>query len=402
MGRVVVSIIALIILGTIVVGRVEAQTTDIDTEVPDAEYNFGQQITFHLKATAPTTITKANLFLSVEGQSDTTAVPVPIDPGSEIAVDFQYNTAGHELPPFAVINYWWQVHDQSGAQHSTEKKLLYYSDNRFGWQSVAGKPQGISLEVYWVQGDVVFGQSALNVAVQALNKIYQQLQEPVPGVIRIFIYPSEGELRNTLNLTGYEWAGGQARPDLGVILIGIPDGPGALGEMERLIPHELTHLLVYQATRRIPDHVPPWLNEGLATLNEFRPDANRQALLEQALAEDGLFPLQVLCAPFPTDENAARLAYAQSESLVSYLQEEYGRPVVRELLAAYVDDPRCEAGVAQVLDKDLEGLDATWRAYLASQVQSTGSKGESPWLALWLLTALLALPLLGVLRSKRK
>jgi hypothetical protein len=173
--------------------------------------------------------------------------------------------------------------------------------------------------------------------------------------------------------------------------------------MERLIPHELTHLLVYQATRRIPDQVPPWLNEGLATLNEFRRDPRRQALLEQAMAEDRLFPLQqVLCAPFPTDENAARLAYARSESLVRYLQEEYGRPVIRELLAAYVDDPSCEAVVTRVLDKDLKGLDAAWRAYVASQMQISGSRGESPWLALWLLTALLALPLLGVLRSKRK
>jgi hypothetical protein len=173
--------------------------------------------------------------------------------------------------------------------------------------------------------------------------------------------------------------------------------------MERLIPHELTHLLVYQATGRTSGRVPTWLDEGLALLNERRPDPNRQALVEQAVSQDRLFPLEALCAPFPADENAARLAYAQSASVVNYLREEYGSQVIRDLLAAYADDVSCEAGVSRVLHKSLDGLDSAWRARLTRQGQIVTALSDSaPWLALWLLTILLALPLVGAWRSGRQ
>ncbi len=401
MIRVVAALVALVVVGAAVVSPAEAQT-EIDVEVPTANYSFGQHITFRLKATAPTTITEVNLFFRVAGQSDTVAVPIPIDPGTEVVVEFPYSTAGQGLLPFATITYWWDVRGENGEQWKSEERLLYYADNRYEWRSVADQRKGISLEVYWIQGDVVFGQTALNVAVQALDELNRELHTPVPGVIRIFVYPSEEDLRSALNLAGYEWAGGQARPELGVIVIGVPDGPGARGELERLVPHELTHLLVYQATGGILEQAPPWLDEGLASLNERRPDPNRQALVEKALAEDNLFPLEALCAPFPTQENAARLAYAQSASIVHYLREEYGSKTIRDLLAAYADNASCEAGVTWVLGKSLEGLDSAWRAYLTSQGQVANALSDSaPWLALWLLTALLALPLLGVLRSRK-
>jgi hypothetical protein len=383
----------------IVVSPAVAQA-EVEFEFPDADYSFGQYITFRLNANSLVTISEVNLFLRVAGQSGTIAVPVSFQPGTRVAVEFPYSMVGGEIPPFSTITYWWEVRDESGRKHDTEKKLLYYADNRNAWRSVEDGQKGISLEVFWVQGDVVFGQTALNVAVGALDEIFQELLAPVPGVIRVFVYPSEDDLRSALSLAGYDWAGGQARPDLGVVLVGIPVGPGARGEMERLIPHELTHLLVYEASGRALGQVPPWLNEGLATLNERRPDSDRDTLLAEALAEDRLLPLEALCAPFPADEESARLAYAQSASVVRYLREEYGNQTVRELLAAYAEGLGCEEGVNRVLGLGLEGLDTAWRAQVTSQEPVAVALTDSaPWLALWLLTALLALPLLGVLRG---
>jgi hypothetical protein len=378
---------------------VEAQTGKV-AEVSNADYSFGEHVTFHLTATAPVTITEVNLLLRVAGQSDTLVFPVSFDPGPQVAIDFPYNVATGQIPPFATVSYRWEIRDLDGEQRETEEMLLYYADNRYKWRSAADDQKGISLELYWLEGDVVFGRDALNAAVNALDEIYQELRAPVPGVIRIFVYPSEDELRSALDLTGYEWAGGQARPDLGVVLVGVPDGPGAQGEVERLIRHELTHLLVYEASGRARGRVPPWLDEGLATLKGRRADPNRDALLEQALAEDRLLPLVALCAPFSTDEDAARLAYAQSANLVHYIGEEYGSQAIRDLLAVYADGASCEAGVNQVLGKDLEGLDSAWRAYETRQEPvAVALNDSSPWLLLWLLTAVLALPLLGVIRG---
>ncbi len=391
---------AVLITAIILVSPVSAQT-GVVVQVPDAEYSFGQHITFFLKATSEATITQVNLFFRVQGETDATVVPsVPFDPGVEVSIEYAYSLVEHNVPPFAPITFWWEVHDEAGGYARSEDRLLYYADNRYEWQHIREKRQDVNWGVYWVKGDASFGQAALDVAAASLDEINRELRTPVPGDIQIYIYPTEEDLRSALNLSGYDWAGGQARPELGAILVGISDDAVAKGEMERLIPHELTHLLIYEKIGRTLGRVPPWLDEGLASLNERRPDPDRKVLVEQALNQDRLIPLKVLCAPFPMDENAARLAYAQSASVVGYLREEYGSQVIRDLLAAYADDISCDAGVSRVLGKDLHALDSSWRADLSHQGQAvTVLKNSKVWLALWLLTILLALPLVGVLRK---
>ncbi len=402
MSRAIIISVALIILVTIAVNPAQAQT-QIVAEVPAADYSFGQHITFHLRANAPAAIAQVNLLFEIQGQPGTIVVPVPFESAPEVRIDYAHSLVGLNIPPFATVTYWWEIRDETGGQQITAKDLLYYADNRYEWQNRRDEHKGITWEAFWVQGDVVFGQTALNVAIAALDEIFRELKAPVPGFMRIFVYPSEEDLQGALNLAGYDWAGGQARPELGAILVGIPDGPAALSEMERLIPHELTHLLVYQAMGQSSGRAPTWLDEGLAVLNERRPDPGRQALVEQAVSQDHLFPLQALCAPFPANEAAARLAYAQSASVVNYIREEYGSQAIRDLLAAYADDVSCEAGVSRVLRKSLDGLDAAWRARLTRQGQLVAALSDSAiWLALWLLTVLLALPLVGVWRSGRK
>lgn len=377
--------------------------TEIDTKISSANYSFGEHITFHLDAASPdANITEVSLFFRIQGHPDTVVVTVPVKPASSVSVKHLYESVGQNVPPFSMVTYWWEIVDENGERQLTDEQWLYYADDRYAWRPVRDQRGGTSWEVFYAQGDAAFGQMALDTALKAHDDIVQQLGAAVPGIIRIFVYPSEDELRSALSLAGYDWAGGQARPELGVILVGIPDGPAALGEMERVIPHELTHLLVYEATGRTLERVPPWLDEGLASVNERRYDPNRQALVEQALAEDRLFPLEALCAPFPTDATAARLAYAQSASVVEYLREQYGNQVIRDLLAAYVDAASCEAGVARALGGDLDDLDAAWRAYLKEKGWVSRAPNEGAiWLVLWLMTALLALPFLGVWRKRR-
>jgi len=378
--------------------------SEIVVHASEAYFSFGQHITFHLQAESPAMIIEINLFLRIQGQSATIPVPISFEPSQQVSIDHVYSLAGQSIPPFAFVTYWWELGDGNGEKQRSLENLLYYADNRYDWRGpVQDQRQGITWEVYWVDGDILFGQTALNTGIEALDEIYRDLQAPAPGVIRIYIYPSEEDLRSALYLGGYDWAGGQARPELGVVLVGIPNDMMATGEMQRLIPHELTHLLVYQAAGRTLDRVPPWLDEGLASLHELRPDPNRQALVDQALAAGHLIPLKALCAPFPLDEAAARLAYAQSAGVVHYVREKYGSQAIRDLLAVYADHAGCEAGVSRALGVTLDGLDSAWRASLTGQGQVSVALNDSAvWLALWLLTALLALPLVGAWRSSRQ
>ncbi len=402
MNKTTAIIIITLLLATTMTVRPARAQADVNVLLSEADYSFGQHITFHLQATSASSITQVNLFFRVQGQSDALAVPLPIEPGPTVVLDYVHSPVGQNISPFASLTYWWEIYDQAGARVRSEDKLLYYADNRYQWQFTEDERKDVHWGVYWVQGDVVFGRTALNVAIESLDEIQRELKTPVPGDIRIYIYPSEDDLLSALSLSGYDWAGGQARPELNAILVGIPNTLSAPGEMERLIPHELSHLLVYQATGQKLGLAPPWLDEGLASLYERRPDPNRQDLLQQALDQGLLFSLETLCAPFPADEGAARLAYAQSASVVGYLRDQYGSQAIHDLLLAYADNASCDAGVTRVLGKNLKGLDTAWRAHLSQRGQVFVTLQQNyVWLALWALVTLLAWPFVGVWRGKR-
>jgi hypothetical protein len=171
--------------------------------------------------------------------------------------------------------------------------------------------------------------------------------------------------------------------------------------MKRYIPHEITHLLVYQAvTPAGYGYVPEWLNEGLATANEQLPTPEFATTLEEARVTGQLLSLEDLCVPFPPD--ATYLAYAQSGSVVQFIREQYGAEKIRALLAAYANGAGCESGVRDTLNVSLSGLDTAWRASLEPQ---------APWRVwveqvivfggVWLLSLLVALPMIGGLGRER-
>jgi hypothetical protein len=94
------------------------------------------------------------------------------------------------------------------------------------------------------------------------------------------------------------------------------------------------------------------------------------------------------------------LAYAESQSLVTYLHKAYGWSAVRGLLEGYGDGLDCVAGPKRVLGMDAAALERSWRAWLEegtlpeSDAQQTLTLGRivvrdvAPWLFLLLFVSL--------------
>ena len=78
MKRCGATIAALLIAAIGFAGPVWAQT-QIEGQVPAADYAFGQHITFHLQVDSPNKIVKANLLFTIQGQNDVTVVPIVPD-----------------------------------------------------------------------------------------------------------------------------------------------------------------------------------------------------------------------------------------------------------------------------------------------------------------------------------
>jgi hypothetical protein len=374
-----------------------------------ATYSFAKQVTFTLEATVTAQVTRVYLFFGAKGGQRTESFETPFQQeGDALSITYLHDLRSSPLPPFDTVTFWWKI-EYGDASHTTEKESFEYIDDRFAWEQLGDEESHVT--VHWIkeQGDPKFGQTALDIARGSLTDINAELRAPLPESITVYIYDTQENLNGAMVLAGREWASGQAHPNLGVVVVAIPPNDRYVSLMERYIPHEITHLLVYRAvTPEGYEYVPEWLDEGLATANEQLPTPEHALMVEEARAQEQLIPLQDLCVPFPPDSRTALLAYAQSGSVVKYVRQRYGAQGIRDLLAAYANGASCTSGVEEALGVSLSALEADWRAGLEPLPQPTPQTSLPAWLkqvgplvGLWLLGLLVAIPMIGGTRRHK-
>jgi hypothetical protein len=295
---------------------------------------------------------------------------------------------------FSTLTYWWEIVDQAGQTLRSDPRTLAYIDNRFTWMDLTQGP----VRVHWYQGDSGLGQSAATIANEALPKLQQQLGVEATGPIDVYIYASVEELQSAVELAGRSWLGGQARPELGVVMIATPPDAESTLRLRRDLPHELTHLMVFIAAKAGYRSVPRWLDEGLASVNEAEPNALQAVALQEALAKNQAPSLETLCGSFPNDASAALVAYAESRVVVQQIIDSYGLTGIQALMAVYRDGASCAAGVERGLNTTLSGLEFKVRASAPGGVAAM-AQNSGPWLLIWIA---IAIPFFALLLMRKR
>jgi hypothetical protein len=388
-------------LATSLLLPIPASASGISVTRSSVEHSFAQHVTFTLEATSDAEISQVYLFFRATHDEETEQEKLALEnPSLEISLSYTHDVQRYPLPPFADIIFWWQIEDTAGNQLKTAPQQFRYTDNRFHWEQL----HDAEIAVHWVadQGDPAFAQTALDIAQVSVKEVQPQLHAPIPNPLDIFIYDSEHNLEAAMVLTGRDWVGGQARPELGVVVIAVPPEQGYSSRMKRYLPHEITHLLIHElVTPEGYRHVPNWLNEGLATINEQLPTPEYALALEEARERGQLLPLKELCVPFSPDPRTAILSYAQSASVVRYIRETYGAEGIRRLLSAYADGASCTSGVEEALDVSFNKLENNWRISLEPEARWRALMDQvGVWVGLWLLSLVLVVPMIGGIRRQ--
>lgn len=328
----------------------------------EAWLNFPRSIQFTLKVHSDAPIEQVELIYRTNGRSClSTSARKEIEIKSATTVNAKWIwdllNSGN-LPPGAVVTWQWQIRDAAGNTLLTPEQRLEVVDDYYDWHTLKS---GV-VTVSWSEGDWTFGQLVLNTAVDSLARLVKETGIPRPEAVRMLIYPSSQDLRESaVGLPS--WAGGVAFPDYGTVMIGVaPDDKEYVAEV---VPHELAHMVVDQRISNcVGNDLPTWLSEGLAVFAEGPTSVKDKEVVKSALERKDVPALETLTAGFSGHSNEANLSYAQSGVVVTYLVDTYGPKKLDELLEKVKQGVHANTALSAVYGLDTNGVDRAWRASL--------------------------------------
>jgi hypothetical protein len=378
----------------------EAGITVIDSDV---DVNFPSQATFTLEAESYVDIVDVRLYYQVDKMNYAEVVSegwADFTPATKIEANWVWDMTNASLPPGAEVTYWWMIEDAAGSEFETSPEIMHFDDGRYLWQSLTSTvPQGGELTLFWYEGSASFARELMDACEEGLARLVQDIGAYPERPIKIYIYASTSDLQGAM-IFPQEWTGGVAFTAFSTIAIGIP-----LAELDwgkRALVHELTHLIVHQATFSPYGQLPLWLDEGLAMYNEGELDPDFRSSLEEAISKNELISVRSLCSPFSAYSEKARLSYAQSYSLVEYLLDNYGQDKMLDLLAILKQGSTYDEALTEVYGFDIDGLDALWRATLTNPMVLAQRAGLHPALIVVLAALGTGLSLWGALALRKR
>jgi hypothetical protein len=377
MRRSILLLTLIVIFASASITRAQAAVTF--SEIPVA-FIFGESITLKAGVQTSAAIDKAQIIFQPAGSPNSFIDRAEVS-GDQLA--FTYNVPPGALRPFASIRYRFTV--ESGGQTIESPEYAFaYVDNRYSWQTL----EDSTIRVHWYLGDLAFGQKAFDTAHIALQSISRIIPISPQEAANIYIYASGADLQSALNIGGQSGVIGHTAPDLGVVMLTIAPGAEQNLEMEKQIPHEMGHLLLYQDAqiREKYTNLPVWLREGIATIAEINPNPDAAYALSLAAQNNTLIAMQDLCAAFPPDASGAFLAYAEARSFTQYLIDQYGNSGLQALIAQYSNGVNCEQGALNALGATLSKIENHWRAEkLGENVVANALTNLAPFILLMLI-----------------
>jgi hypothetical protein len=401
MSRRLLTILSIVLLTcSFTRGIAYAQVESLHSNV---EYTFGELVFFKAYVQSNTPVEIAVLFYQAENDTRTNvglAEVHTLGDGS-YALGYVHHMSDYSLRPFSTIRFHWELTLEDGTTYESPPEQFNYLDNRFSWKTLQKAiPQDKELVVHWYKGDLQFAQNILDVADAGRERIQDLLLVTMPSKLDIYVYADAETMQAALDPGSANWVAGHADPDLGVILVTLPEGPEQQLLVNQRIPHELMHILLYQFNPVGYPNLPTWLNEGLASNAELDPNPDYRILLQDAAKKNELIALTKLCGTFPREAYGALLSYAESASFVKYLRDSYGVPRLTALVTAYNNGLDCDRGTQQALGKSLVQLQRNWeRDELSQNVALKAFLNMLPWIIL--LLAVLAAPLILALLRLR-
>jgi len=143
------------------------------------------------------------------------------------------------------------------------------------------------------------------------------------------------------------------------------DGTGSLVAIEKVVPHEVAHVLVGRALGAALEALPAWVNEGIAEYAAGEQASQVDPVTLEAIGRGAWLPLSQLDARLRDQAGPDPLAYAEAASVVHFLVSQRGEPVIAALLSRLRQRGDFESALEQATRWNSQQLESAWRLSVA-------------------------------------
>jgi len=176
------------------------------------------------------------------------------------------------------------------------------------------------------------------------------------------------------------------------------DGGELFAAIERVVPHEVCHIMIARALGPAFDTLPLWAHEGIAEYGAGERAAQVDPVWMKALGRGISLEVEELDETIRGRGRNSGLAYAQSTSLVNFLVDTHGEAVIAKLLHSLPQTRDFGESLVEVTGWSIEELEARWRRSVSRRWR---------WVVLFdspitIYTLMVMLFLIGLARYLRK
>lgn len=265
------------------------------------------------------------------------------------------------VPVGVELRFSWEILFENGDVASTAEETTQWMDNRFDWEMRS--TDQVRLYTYDISGD--FADMMLTESQATIDDLVTRYSIEGIAPITIWIYPNGEDFSGTRQGNSREAIAGVTYPGLDTIIGIVPDGDER--EFARVIPHEISHQVLFAATDN-PYNAPPlWFDEGIATHTQTGGTEHYPRMVRNAHEEGRLFDIRSLEVSFPYQPQQATLAYASSWSMISYIEASWGTEGIARLIDAFALGLPADEAVMTALGVSMDDLDTGWKAWIATQ-----------------------------------
>lgn len=170
------------------------------------------------------------------------------------------------------------------------------------------------------------------------------------------------------------------------------DTSGAFAKPEKILAHEITHVVIFRILQSKVAALPLWFNEGLAKYESDDYTSDDDQSIIDAAATGVLIPLSDFENSFPEDR--VSLAYAESANAMQYMMEKYGKSspkvILRELARTGSFDTAMQAATGRTSEQFMDDwYNKTTRKYWPVRISRTAMTVISVLMAILVIAAFL-------------